>query len=419
MTTNKLKIFSDPIYGFIAIPNPLIFDLISHSFFQRLRRISQMGLSYFVFPGAHHTRFSHSLGCLHLMQRTIRVLRSKNIVISEEESTALQIAILLHDIGHGPFSHALENTIVLVSHENISLKYMHILNQEFGGKLDLAIAIFENKYSRLFFHELISSQLDMDRLDYLKRDSFYTGVAEGNINSERLIDLLTVQEISENTIFEKKKEEILVVETKGMYSVEQFLIGRRLMYWQVYFHKTSLVAEQMLINILKRAKEIFLKGDFLPCSEILHFFLKKEYANFDKDILEKFALLDDSDIFSALKLWMSHKDFVLSKLSKMIVNRNLLKIEFLEMPLSEKNFENFKTKKAKEFNLPKEFAAYFIFKGKTKNKAYDDQKSNIHFLDKEKKIKPIKNVFDAQQFFSLSKEVVKNYICYPKNKIIL
>ena len=242
---NKLKILNDPIYGFITIPNELIFDVIQHPYFQRLRRISQMGLTYLVYPGAHHTRFHHALGCMYLMNEAVNVLRFKNIDISEDESTALLIAILLHDIGHGPFSHAMENSIVDgITHEEISLKFMNSLNKEFDGKLSLAIEIFKGDYHRCFFYQLISSQLDMDRADYLKRDSFYTGVAEGNVNSERIITMLNVV------------NDELVIEEKGVYSVEKFLLARRLMYWQVYLHKTSLVAESLLVRVLKRAKEL-------------------------------------------------------------------------------------------------------------------------------------------------------------------
>ena len=279
-STNKLKILNDPIYGFIRIPNSLIFDIIEHPSFQRLRRVSQMGFSNLVYPGANHTRFHHALGCLHLMQKTINVLRVKGIEISEDEENALCIAILLHDIGHGAFSHALEHTIVTgITHEEISLKYMQKLNEEFQGQLDLAIEIFTGKYHRLFLQQLISSQLDIDRLDYLKRDSFYTGVAEGNISSDRLIAMMNVV------------NDELVIEKKGIYSVEKFLIARRLMYWQVYLHKTSLVAEHMLVKVLIRAKELAEKKIELFSSSSLHFFLYNETnkENFDTAVLELFS----------------------------------------------------------------------------------------------------------------------------------
>ena len=294
--TNKLKIFNDPIYGFITIPNSLIYDLIQHPYFQRLRRITQMGLSYLVYPGAHHTRFHHAIGAMHMMQKAVEVLRSKEVSISKEEENALYIAILLHDIGHGPFSHAMEHSIVEVHHEEISLLFMNKLNEEFNGQLSLAIQIFKGEYHRKFMLQLISSQLDMDRMDYLKRDSFYSGVAEGNINSDRLIQMLNVM------------DDVLVMEEKGIYSIEKFLMARRLMYWQAYLHKTSLVAELTLTNALKRAKELLHKGVELECSKPLKHFManKVTLENFSNSNLDSFAQLDDFDIISALKNWQHH-----------------------------------------------------------------------------------------------------------------
>ena len=289
---NKLKILNDPIYGFITIPNELVFDIIEHKYFQRLRRISQMGLSYLVYPGAHHTRLLHALGCMHLMQKAVRVLRRKGIEISDKEEEALYLAILLHDVGHGPFSHAMEHSIVEeVSHERISTFFMEQMNKEFEGKLDMAIAMFNGEYPRKFLCQLISSQLDMDRLDYLRRDSFYTGVVEGNINSERLISMLNVM------------NDELMVEEKGVYSVEEFLLARRLMYWQVYLHKTGVVAEQLLIRVLKRAKELWQMGNKLFASSSLTYFLENKITEktFDLNTLETFARLDDSDILAAMK----------------------------------------------------------------------------------------------------------------------
>ena len=291
---NKLKIFNDPIYGFITLPNTLIYDLVQHPYFQRLRRISQMGLSYLVYPGAHHTRFHHALGCMHIMQKAVDVLRFKGVEISKEEEKALYIAILLHDIGHGPFSHAMEHSIVEdVNHESISLLFMNELNEQFNGELTLAIQIFKEQYHRKFMLQLISSQLDMDRMDYLRRDSFYTGVAEGNINSERLIQMMNVV------------DDTLVIEEKGIYSVEKFLMARRLMYWQAYLHKTSLVAEVILTKVLKRAKELTQRGIVLPCSQPLLFFMQNKISqeDFDSKTLNLFAQLDDYDIISALKMW--------------------------------------------------------------------------------------------------------------------
>ncbi len=321
--SDKLKIFNDPIYGFIGIPGPLIFDLIETPYFQRLRRISQMGLSYLVYPGAHHTRFHHALGSMHLMGLAIQVLRMKRVDISPEEEEGLLVAILLHDIGHGPFSHAMEHSLVEgVSHEAISTHFMKLLNERFEGRLSTGIAIFKGSYPKKFMNQLVSSQLDMDRLDYLKRDSFYTGVAEGNINAERLITMLNV----------RKGE--LVVEEKGVYSVEKFLMARRFMYWQVYLHKTGLVAEQLLINCLKRARELHASGQHLEGSPPLLFFLENRItaAGFDDQVLQTFARLDDVDVMAAIKAWQWHEDFVLSTLCRMILNRRLLHIKLKNRP---------------------------------------------------------------------------------------
>lgn len=403
--TNKLKILNDPIYGFIAIPNALIFDLIEHSYFQRLRRISQVGLSYLVYPGAHHTRFHHAIGCMHLMQSAVQTLRSKGIEISEEEASALYIAILLHDIGHGPFSHALEHSIVTgISHEEISLFYMKELNKEFKGQLSLAIEIFEGKYSRKFMHQLISSQLDMDRLDYLKRDSFYSGVAEGNINSDRLIAMLFVV------------NDELVLEEKGIYSAEKFIVGRRLMYWQVYLHKTGVVAEKMLVNLLRRANELSKKGDKLFSSRAFGFFLEHEISekNFDVDVLKTFARLDDYDILSAIKDWISHDDKVVSSLSKMIINRNLLKIEVKNEPISEEYFNTIYESKLLELDLTKEELDYFVFTDCIQNQAYDSSKSKINIYFKDGRIQDITEASDQLNIQALTKPVVKYFICYPK-----
>jgi uncharacterized protein len=402
---NKLKILNDPIYGFITIPNELIYDLVQHPYFQRLRRISQMGLSYLVYPGAHHTRFHHALGCMHIMQKAIEVLRFKGILISDEEEKALQIAILLHDIGHGPFSHAMEHSIVeAVNHEAISLLFMNKLNKEFDGQLSLAIQIFKGEYHRKFMLQLISSQLDMDRMDYLKRDSFYTGVAEGNINSDRLIQMMNVV------------DDVLVIEEKGIYSVEKFLMARRLMYWQAYLHKTSLVAELILMKVLKRAKELTQKGILLSCSENLLFFMqnKVELDTFDDAVLDKFAQLDDFDIISALKSWQKNEDFILSSLSKMIINRDLLKIKLSgdKIPKEEKNqlLEQFSVQN----NISIQDANYFIFKGKIINQAYSSVAEPIRILMKNKTIEDVVEASDQLNLKALSKAVTKYYICYPK-----
>ena len=405
---NKLKILNDPIYGFITIPNPLLYDLIQHPYFQRLRRITQMGLSYLVYPGAHHTRFHHALGCMHVMQKAIEVLKFKGVKISEEEENALSIAILLHDIGHGPFSHAMEHSIVEnVNHESISLLFMHQLNAEFEGKLTLAIQIFKGEYHRKFMLQLISSQLDMDRMDYLKRDSFYTGVAEGNINSDRLIQMLNVV------------DDVLVMEEKGIYSIEKFLMARRLMYWQAYLHKTSLVAELILTKILKRAKELTLKGNVLQASKALSYFLNHKITieNFDSIILYKFSQLDDYDIISAIKEWQDSDDFILSSLSKMIINRDLLKVKLSSEKFDKEVLTELLERFSKQNNCSLQDAKYFIFKGKIENQAYSKDAEPIHILKKDKTIEDVVEASDQLNLKALSKPVTKYYICYPKQLI--
>jgi len=405
---NKLKIFNDPIYGFISIPNELIYDLIQHPYFQRLRRISQMGLSYLVYPGANHTRFHHALGCMHLMQKAVETLRFKGVAISNDEECALLIAILLHDIGHGPFSHAMEKSIVEdVNHEAISLLFMNQLNEEFGGRLRLAIQVFKGDYHRKFMLQLISSQLDMDRMDYLKRDSFYTGVAEGNVNSERLIQMMNVV------------DGILVIEEKGIYSVEKFLLSRRLMYWQAYLHKTSLVAELILMKVLKRAKELTLKGISLPCSEPLLFFMQNKITleSFDAEKLDLFSQLDDFDIISALKAWQKQDDFILSTLSKMIINRDLLKIKLSAEKIPMEESQSMKEEFASEHNISLLEAGFFIFRGKIKNQAYSKEAEPIRILKKDKTIEDVVEASDQLNLKSLSKLVTKYYICFPKQLI--
>lgn len=402
---NKLKIFNDPIYGFITIPNALIYDLIQHPYFQRLRRISQMGLSYLVYPGANHTRFHHALGCMHLMQKAVDVLRFKGVSISDEEENALYIAILLHDIGHGPFSHAMEKSIVEnVHHEAISLLFMNRLNQQFNGQLSLAIQVFKGEYHRKFMSQLISSQLDMDRMDYLKRDSFYSGVAEGNVNSERLIQMMNVV------------DDVLVIEEKGIYSVEKFLMSRRLMYWQAYLHKTSLVAELILTKVLKRAKELTLKGVQLPCSEPLLFFMQNRITldDFDAKTLNLFSQLDDFDIISALKSWQFQDDFILSSLSSMIINRDLPKIKVVADKLLLDEMLPLQERFATKNNISIADTNYFIFKGKIKNQAYSKEAEPIRILKKDKTIEDVVEASDQLNLKSLSKLVTKYYICFPK-----
>ena len=403
--TNKLKIFNDPIYGFITIPNSLIYDLIQHPYFQRLRRISQMGMSYLVYPGAHHTRFHHALGCMHIMQKAVQTLQFKGVSISEEEENALYIAILLHDIGHGPYSHAMEHSIVEeVHHEELSLLFMEQLNKEFDGKLGLAIQVFKGEYHRKFMLQLISSQLDMDRMDYLKRDSFYSGVAEGNINSERLIQMMNVQ------------DDYLVIEEKGIYSVEKFLVARRLMYWQAYLHKTSVVAELILTKILKRAKELTQKGIVLPCSESLQFFMQNKISlsDFDKSVLDKFSYLDDYDVMGAIKSWQFHDDFVLQSLCRMILNRDLLKIQMSDDKPNKENLLAIKNKYISIAGVSEKEVDYFVFKGKLKNQAYSKSSEPIRILKKDKTIEDVVEASDQLHLKALSKPVTKYFICFPK-----
>ena len=355
----KLTLLNDPIYGFIHINAPIIFKLLEHPFFQRLRRITQMGLSSLVYPGAKHSRFEHALGCLHLMQKTVTVLREKGVLINENEAVAMQIAILLHDIGHGPFSHAMENSLVEgVHHESLSLKFMSSLNKEFDGQLTLAISIFQNQYSRKFMHQLVSGQIDLDRMDYLKRDSFYTAATEGNINSERIITMFNVI------------DDQLVIEEKGIHSVEKFLIARRLMYWQVYLHKTSLVGELLLERLLIHVRELYKEGIELNTSKSLTYFLNHDTSSIDSDeLLNRFALLDDYDIISSLKEWQHHSDFVLKDLSRRILNRHLLKIRIQNTPFTEAQILE---KKAllSSWNLnPKQLDNY-VFSGSISNQAY-------------------------------------------------
>ena len=401
---NKLKIINDPIYGFIHIPSSLVFDIIEHPYFQRLRRINQMALSYLVFPGAKHTRFEHVLGCVFLMQKTVEMLRFKGVQISDKEAEGLYIAILLHDIGHGPFSHAMEHSIVEgISHEEISLRFMQELNKVFNGKLETAIAMFQGTYPRKFMHQLISSQLDMDRADYLKRDSFYTGVAEGNINSERLISMLNV------------RNDELVVEEKGLYSVEKFLIARRLMYWQVYLHKTSVAAEQILIRLLNRAKELVQQGQKLTMSTALAFFVKNKIFkdNFSQEVLEMFARLDDTDIISAMKEWQFYPDAVLSKLSKMLLNRDLPKIK-----VRLNDFEEQKIKRLQKLSLAKGIdekdMKYFVFTGVMTNRAYNPEKEIIKILTKNGRVVELSKTSEAINLEPLSQVTERYYICYPK-----
>jgi HD superfamily phosphohydrolase len=403
---NKRKIINDPVYGFITVPFDLVFDIIEHPIFQRLRRIKQLGLTHYVYPGALHTRFHHALGAMHLMRRAIKVLRQKNIDITEEEAEAVTLAILLHDVGHGPFSHTLEHTIMNLHHEDLSILLMEMLNKEFNGALDLAIKIFKKEYPKKFLYQLVSSQLDMDRMDYLNRDSFFTGVAEGVIGYDRIIQMLSVVNNE------------LVVEEKGIYSIEKFLLARRIMYWQVYLHKTVLSAEQMLIRILKRAKYLVSEGQELHASNSLMYFLSKNVSKKDldtdkKEILNHFINLDDIDVVSAIKEWTNSSDKVLSYLSKQIINRQLFKIEIKNNPYKCDEIKKFRHKLRNEINnnISDKDLEYLVFTGSESNRTYSKGKQEIKVKFKDGNILPISEFSD----FEISpKSITKYYICYPK-----
>lgn len=396
---NKRKIFNDPVYGFISIPYDIVFDIIEHPIFQRLRRIQQLGLSSLVYPGATHSRFHHSLGAMHLMSKSLEVLKSKGNTITEAESEAAVLAILMHDLGHGPFSHALEGVLVEnIPHENISLLLMEKLSVEFGEKIEVAIQIFNNTYPKKFLHQLVSGQLDMDRMDYLNRDSFYSGVSEGVIGYDRILNMLDVHEGN------------IVVEEKGIYSVEKFLVARRLMYWQVYLHKTALVADLMLKNAILRAKEVY-KNNLIndTISPNLNFFLTHtlDAVSFAQE-LNRFASLDDYDIFHALKMWMNSDDAILKTLATSIVNRTLFKIEFLEENKIAEKYEQLKMK------YTQEELDFLVVKGAAKNNAYNPKKDNIYIKFKDGSIKEITAITEQWNIRSLSNPVVKHYIAYPK-----
>ena len=372
LKTKKVTLLNDPIYGFIGIRSPLIFKVISHPWFQRLRRISQMGFSYYVYPGAHHTRFEHALGVMHLMQEVIEVLSKKGVKIDEDESEAMQLAILLHDIGHGPFSHSTEAILASkIMHEEISLEVMKFLNNEFNGSLDLAIAIFSNTYKRKFMHQLITGQIDLDRMDYLKRDSFYSGATEGNINSKRIIEMMVVS------------DDQMAFDEKSIYSLEKFLMARRLMYWQVYLHKTSLSAEFLLTRILERLRFCYQNGSQPSASDPLAYFLSRNESNLGpiKDWLEQFFKLDDADIIQGLKSWHNEEDKTLSKISKMLINRNLFKIKIQDKPFESDAIEQ-KKERLRKRGIPEEDHKYFVFTGAISNQTYVPQDKKILILTK-------------------------------------
>ena len=402
---NKRKIINDPVFGFINIPGKFVYDIIKHPYLQRLNRIRQLGLASFVYPGAQHTRLHHSLGAMYLTSEAIRQLRFKGHEITEEEAESVIACILMHDIGHGPFSHVLENTLVTgIHHEEISLMLMNKINQDFNGNLDKCIAIFKNEYSKKFLHRLVSGQLDMDRLDYLSRDSFFTGVAEGNIGSARIIKMLNI------------KDDRLVVEEKGIYSIENFLMARRLMYWQVYLHKTAVAAEKMLINTLRRAKDLAGKGVELFASPALHYFLynsvdEHTFRN-DSQSIEHFVNLDDNDIWCALKVWINHPDKVLSFLSQGLVDRRLFKIEISTEPF-EREFLDGKIKEyARKFDISHEDAAYFVNSDEISTNMYNEADDSIDILYKNGDTRDISEASDMLNIQLLSKKIKKYYFCF-------
>ncbi|MGV3631097.1 MAG: HD domain-containing protein [Bacteroidota bacterium] len=406
-TNNKKKIFNDPVYGFISIPDEFIFDLIEHPYFQRLRRICQLGLTHLVYPGALHTRFHHVLGAMHLMTLAVGTIRRKGHEITAEEERAVLCAILLHDIGHGPFSHALEHDIVNhVSHEDISAFFIDRLSKEFDGKLDLTLKIFRNEYhQKPFLYQLVSSQLDMDRMDYLNRDSFFTGVAEGQIGSDRIIEMLNVHNGN------------LVIEEKGIYSIEKFLVSRRFMYWQVYLHKTVVAAEFMLINILRRAKKIVAEGKEIFASPALKFFLENDITTTDfkndPKVLETFAKLDDFDITSAVKVWQDCDDKVLALLSKKLINRELLKVEVSKTPISDAALSAKRHVVRNKYKLTEEESAYFVYAEMLTNNAYNQTKQNINLLLKSGEVLDVSQASDNLNISALATPVEKYCFCYP------
>ncbi|WP_026953444.1 HD domain-containing protein [Algoriphagus mannitolivorans] len=404
------KILNDPVYGFITIPSELIFAIIDHPYFQRLRRIRQLGLTDFVYPGALHTRFHHAIGAMHLMSITLDNLRIKGTEVSDEEYEAALIAILLHDIGHGPFSHALEYSLLEgIPHEKLSIITIEALNREFGGKLDLALQIFRNQYPRKFLNQLVSSQLDIDRLDYLQRDCFFTGVSEGTIGADRIIKMMAVH------------QEQLVIEEKGIYSIENFLSARRLMYWQVYLHKTTVSAEKMLINLITRAKNQAREGASFPVSEEFDFFLKNEVklSDFQENpqILEKFLSLDDYDIWGAIKLWKNNPDYILANISQMFLTRNLFKISLVNEPFSEEEIQDQIQKTQQKLGIPAEDLPYFFSYGKVSNYGYLATE-RINILTKKGKMIDVALAADLPNIQVMSKIVEKFYVCKAKNLIL-
>ncbi|NCD69461.1 HD domain-containing protein [Mucilaginibacter agri] len=407
---NKKKIINDPVYGFINIPTDLVFDLIEHPYFQRLRYIKQLGMTHLVYPGALHTRFHHALGAMHLMSMAVETLCNKGHIITAEEQEAVTIAILLHDIGHGPFSHALEKTIVQgISHEDISVLLMDRLNQIFNGRLSMAIAIFNNTYPKRFLHQLVSSQLDMDRMDYLNRDSFFTGVSEGVISSERIIKMLNIA------------DDYIVVEKKGIYSIEKFLIARRLMYWQVYLHKTVVAGENLLGKILKRARELALGGEKLFSTPALNHFLvnsiSKEMFMQQEQHLKTFTCLDDTDIMAAVKAWMNHGDKVLSTLCTNFIHRHLYHVDIANQPADENFVAQLLLNASRKYGVNEVDASYFVFTDTISNYAYKLDDGNILILMNNGETRDITKASDNLNLEALVKPVEKYILCYTKELI--
>lgn len=410
--TNKRKIINDPVYGFISIPFDLIYDIIEHPWFQRLRNIRQLGLTSLVYPGANHSRFQHCIGALHLMEMALKTLKSKNVEISEEEEEAAMAAILLHDIGHGPFSHALEASIINgITHEDLSLLIMKRLNADLGGRLGMAIDIFTGNYHRRFLHELIAGQIDMDRLDYLRRDSFFTGVIEGSVGSDRIIRMLNVANDS------------LVIDEKGIYSLEKFLIARRLMYWQVYMHKTVISSESLLVKVLKRAKELAMNGTDVYATPALSFFLYNNISHSDLEgggvfpaeiIALHFTRLDDSDILASAKYWSDHSDHILADLSGRLVRRDLLAIELQNEPFSPEKVNRLKELVRKSVNVSDQAADFYVFTGTISNLMYAPVTPEVRILLKNGTIADITSVSDMFDHRLLSERVTKYYLCFPK-----